>query len=117
MRLSPPAVLLALLLLTPTACTTPPSTAEFEVGMSRPELIDRFGEPDRRQSLVKRDEAIWGAIEDFWPQVPSGSSVLIWGYAVEDGTMELYFVDDSPTVDGMGFAPEGAVFEAAESES
>ena len=41
-----------------------------------------------------------------------GSTVEIWAYRVQGGTVELYFVDGSAGVQGMGFAPVGAVFEA-----
>ncbi len=107
---------IALLIAAP-ACTKPMSAAEFDAGMSRQEVIDRFGEPDRRQTIVKRDEAIWGAIEDFWQQVPTDSTVLIWTYPVDGGSVELYFIGESMTVDGVGFAPEGAVFESTDASS
>ena len=41
-----------------------------------------------------------------------GSSVEVWVYRVEGGSVELYFIDASERVQGTGFAPEGAVFEA-----
>jgi len=41
-----------------------------------------------------------------------GSSVEIWAYRVQGGSVELYFVDESARVQGVGFAPLGAVFEA-----
>lgn len=40
------------------------------------------------------------------------SQVEIWAYEVEGGTVELYFIDASERVQGGGFAPHGAVFEA-----
>jgi hypothetical protein len=55
---------------------------------------------------------------------PNGSEVEIWYYSTRveqagddgsvaaDGTTEVYFVDGSDTVQGIGFAPEGAVFES-----
>jgi hypothetical protein len=106
------------------ACYSAPDHAEFTVGMSRAGVIERFGEPDRKQVLRKSDELIWGAIESFWAEVPTGSEVEIWSYsarvelvgddgsAFSNGTTELYFVDGSDRVRGVGFAPEGAVFES-----
>ena len=39
------------------------------------------------------------------------SRVTIWSYPVEGGAVELYFVDDSDNVEGIGFFAEGAVYE------
>lgn len=96
----------------PLACTTPSGEAAFEVGMSREAVVERFGAPQRHTSIRKTDEPIWGAIEDFWETVPVGSLIEIWYYAVEGGTVELYFVDGAEAVGGKAFAPEGAVYEA-----
>jgi hypothetical protein len=106
------------------ACYSAPDHTWFTTGMSRASVIERFGEPDRKQTLRKTDEFIWGAIESFWPEVPTGSEVEIWYYSTrvelagddvsvaDDGTTEVYFVDGSDTVQGIGFAPRGAVFES-----
>lgn len=101
-----------------------PHHEDFAVGMSREDVLARFGEPIRTQDFVKSDEAIWGPIEDFWPHVPVGSRVEVWafpssmslespdGSSTQEGQTELYFVDDSDTVDGIGFHFEGAVYES-----
>ncbi len=114
----------ALLMVGAVACYSPPHHAEFAVGMTRAEVIGRFGEPERKDTLRKTDESIWGAIESFWSEVPMGSEVEIWFYSTPvevadgaesgaaEGTTELYFVDGSDTVSGIGFAPRGAVFES-----
>jgi len=98
--------------------------AEFTVGMNRSEILSRFGEPQRKQSLAKSGEPIWGAIEDFWQQVPLNATVEIWAYDTvmtvtagesqfdQRGQTELYFIDASPTVDGIGFHVEGTVYES-----
>ena len=109
-----------------TACgSRPPQHSEFTIGMSRSEILEKFGDPQRRQSLTKSGEAIWGAIEEFWPHVPQGARVEIWGYesrmVLKDGASEfdqlgqteLYFVNDSDTVSGIGFHIKGAVYEAS----
>jgi hypothetical protein len=101
------------------ACYSPPHHTEFTVGMTRAEIIGQFGEPERKDTLQKTGEPIWGAIESFWSDVPLGSEVEIWFYPTADGaesgtakgTTELYFVDGSDRVRGIGFAPRGAVFE------
>ena len=100
-----------------TGCSTLPPDDAFEIGMSRDEVVSRFGEPHRRTSIRKTEAPIWGAIETFWDTVPVGSLIEIWAYPAQGGTVELYFVDGSDTVQGTGFAPEGAVFEAAPKNS
>lgn len=87
-----------------------PVPSAFRVGMSRAMLVAEFGEPESRRSLVKSQEHVWGPIEDFWSSLPDGARVEIWRYPAAGGTVELYFVDGSPRVQGTGFAPEGAVF-------
>lgn len=95
-----------------TGCDAPPRAEDFRVGATRSEVLEAFGAPSRTQSLRKVDAAIWGPIEDFWPRVPDGSRVDVWTYRVDGGDLELYFIDGSERVQGLGFAPEGAVFEA-----
>lgn len=94
-------------------CGDLPAPGDFQVGASRSEILAAHGAPARKQSLTKTGPAVWGPIEDFWPRVPLGSSVEIWDYPVEGGTLELYFVEGSERVQATGFAPEGAVFEGA----
>lgn len=94
-------------------CSAPPPGDAFETGMSRDEVVARFGEPRRQTAIRKTEAPIWGAIESFWDTAPMGSLIEIWEYPAQGGTVELYFVDGSDTVRGTGFAPEGAVFEAA----
>ena len=93
------------------ACSNTPSPGDFRVGATRAEIVEVFGAPVRKQTIVKKGNAIWGPIEDFWSRVPLDSTVEVWAYRVEGGAIELYFVDESDQVQGTGFAPEGAVFE------
>ncbi len=95
-----------------------PRHEDFAVGMSHAEITAQFGEPDRTQNLTKSDENIWGPIESFWPKVPMGATVEIWLFestpsSGEAGRTELYFVNASDTVDGIGFQIEGAVYEGS----
>lgn len=94
------------------ACSNTPRPSDFRVGATREEVLESFGAPSREQSFFKTGEAIWGPIEEFWSQVPLNSTVEVWAYRVEGGSVELYFVDESERVQGTGFAPDGAVFEA-----
>lgn len=91
-------------------CESGPQLSDFRVGMSRHEVVAQFGEPQGRQSLVKSNPSIWGPIETFWATVPQGARVEIWSYPVAEGTVELYFVEGSPDVQGIGFGPTGAVY-------
>jgi hypothetical protein len=59
---------------------------------------------------------IWGAIETFWPSVPTGSSVEVCSYPSQHSSMgsghtELYYIDGSAVVNGVGFSPHGVVYE------
>jgi hypothetical protein len=105
-------ILFAVSLVLGLACSSTPMPSDFHIGATREELLESFGAPSRKQSFLKRDDAIWGAIEDFWFQVPLDSTVEVWAYRVQGGTIELYFVDSSQRVQGTGFAPDGVVFEA-----
>jgi hypothetical protein len=78
--------------------------------MSRQEVLAAFGEPRRRDVLVKSGTPVFGPIETFWSTVSPGARVEIWSYPATGGTVELYFVDDSSEVEGTGFAAEGAVY-------
>ncbi len=73
--------------------------------------------------MRKSSGAVWGPIEDFWSAVPLGGDVEIWFYRstaalVEgdasrtEGMTELYFVNGAPAVSGLGFAPDGVVYES-----
>jgi hypothetical protein len=95
-------------------CSRPaelPAPSEFRIGATRAEILEAFGPPFREQTFYKTGDAIWGSIEEFWPQVSAGSTVEVWSYLVQAGTLELYFIDSSPHVQGKGLAPTGAVFE------
>ena len=94
-----------------------PRSSAFEIGMTRAEVVARFGEPDDKRVLVRADHDVWGPIEGFWPGLPIGAEVEIWYYRsrapsdqvapeLQYGTTELYFVDGSGTVRGRGFAPD-----------
>jgi hypothetical protein len=96
-------------------CAPLPDAAQFQPGLSRAQLLDRFGPPAHRKSFHKTGEGIWGPIENFWPSVPRGRTVEIWTYPVHGGSVELYFVDGSERVQGAEFSPEGAVYEGGRS--
>jgi len=101
-----------------------PGHSEFSVGMTRSEVLHRFGQPQQTQTLTKSGESIWGPIEEYWSQVPMGARVEIWSYdshmdsmhdggtSEQRGQTRLYFVNESDEVTGIGFHVEGgAVYE------
>ena len=99
-----------------------PPHADFRAGMRREEVRQRFGEPLRLRELRKTGAPVWGPIEDFWSRVPAGGRVEVWHYrslhvleveggAPVAGTTELYFLDGAAEVTGLGFAPDGVVYE------
>ncbi len=92
------------------SCARLPEANEFHVGLTRTQLLDRYGQPAQTQRFHKTGDNIFGPIEEFWPKIPRGSMVEIWAYRVTNGTVELYFIDGAQQVQGTGFAPTGAVF-------
>jgi len=93
--------------------------------MTRDEVLEKFGKPERSQVMTKSGEAIWGPIEEYWAEIPLGAKVEIWGFKSEitmeapegnykqAGQTELYFVSDSDKINGLGFYIEGAVYEGS----
>ena len=108
----------ALLLCLASCAPTAPRQAELTVGMTRADVLSVRGDPVRQSTLKKQSEPIWGPIESFWSGVPMGSTVEIWAYDTEPGEggearqIELYFVDDSDRVAGIGLHVEGVAYEA-----
>lgn len=102
-----------------------PDHSQFAIGMTRAEIRSEFGNPQRTQVLTKTGDQIWGPIEDYWPQVPQGATVEIWSYDSrmtfsdddnefeQPGQTQLYFINDSNEVSGIGFHIEGAVYEGS----
>ncbi len=100
-----------------------PSHNEFTIGMTRSEILNKFGKP--QQTLTKTGEPIWGPIEDYWREVPMGATVAIWSYdsrmiaegrsgtSEQRGQTELYFVNELNKVTGMGFHFAGVVYESS----
>ncbi len=109
-RFSCYSALFALVASTILACSDLPGPDAFKAGVSREQLLETYGTPSREQTFIKKDEAIWGPIEDFWVRVPLNSSVEVWTYRVKGGSIELYFIDKSAEVQGTGFAPDGVDF-------
>lgn len=93
--------------------------------MKRAAILSQFGSPDVKRTLFKTASIIWGPMEGLWCEVPLGAKIEIWMYRSQTqleagsskhaaGTTELYFVNDSIAVDGIGFVPDGVVYEAGD---
>ena len=96
-----------------------PNHSDFEIGVSRKEITNQFGKPVKITRLAKTTEHIWGAIESYWYEVPIGSEIEIWVYRSKQkgetttgasGETQLYFLNGSNTVTGVGFHGNGAVY-------
>lgn len=117
-------IFLILIVFIASCADTTPLHSEFHIGISREEITSRYGVPTRIQTFTKQGQAIWGPIEDYWDQVPQGSTIEIWAYRskinlegadesyAETGETELYFVNSSNTVNAIGFHLDGAVYES-----
>jgi hypothetical protein len=95
-----------------------PAYSDFKIGAFREQVLAEYGEPKQTTVFHKTDDRIWGAIETFWLTVPMGSSVEVWSYpsqhsSMGQGNTELYYVDYSATVNGLGFSPKGVVYESS----
>ena len=121
-RLIIPFYLISLFFLVSCTGESRPSHSDFNIGMNRADLRATFGEPSNSQSMTKTTSHIFGPIEDFWYKVPDGSKIEIWSYDSyafsysegreyrQAGQTELYFLNDSELVDGIGFHDEDAVY-------
>jgi hypothetical protein len=93
-----------------------PAHSDFKIGASREQVLREYGEPRQITEFHKTGNQIWGAIETFWLKVPMGSSVEVWSYpsqqSIGHGDTELYFIDDSAMVNGVGFSPKGVIYES-----
>lgn len=93
-----------------------PMHSDFHAGMNQSNIRSQFGEPVQITTFIKRDEAIWGAIETYWSGLPVGSTVEAWSYESESpmgkGHTELYFLNGASEVSGIGFSPKGVVYES-----
>lgn len=121
-RLLAPILLALLSGLALPACEERPPHSRFELGATRAELRERFGEPAQIREIWKTGGAVSGPIESFWSRVPDGGRVEIWSYPSRHawtresgeeraGRTELYFLDDADAVAGIAFAPAGVVYE------
>jgi hypothetical protein len=93
--------------------------------MTRDEVLEKFGKPQSTQLMTKSGEGVWGAIEEYWAEIPLGAKVELWRFDSEivmeapegnykqAGQTELCFVDDSDKVNGLGFYIKGAVYEGS----
>ena len=83
----------------------------IEVGMKKIQVLNLLGPADVRNTFVKQTEQIWGPQEAWWDQVQMGDSLESWLYIYPDeGTLYVYFLNESNSVSFMAFTPEGVVY-------
>lgn len=85
----------------------PPQVA---VGTSKADVLKRLGQPDERATIVKQQEAIWGPSGAWWHTLEMGDNVEIWSYLFPHGTLQLYFLRGSETVDYEAFIDKDVVY-------
>jgi len=93
-----------------------PLHSDFRIGMNQADIRSQFGDPVQVTTFHKKNDSIWGAIETYWGTMPPGSTVVVWSYESESqtgkGRTELYFLNGAVEVSGIGFSPEGVVYES-----
>ena len=88
--------------------------ARVEVGQSKDAIRGILGEPDETTTHTKQNEHIWGPEEAFWDEIAMGAELEVWTYRLDDGQLNLYFVDGSDELSFRAFAPTGVVYESAD---
>lgn len=81
-----------------------------EIGQEKQEIIKVIGEPAEKEIITKQNESIWGSEEEFWSEIPMGTSLEVWSYEDEQGQLNLYFVEGSNRLGYKAFAPKGVVY-------
>jgi hypothetical protein len=74
------------------------------------DVLERLGQPDERETIVKQHESIWGPPEEWWHTLEMGDSVEIWSYLFPQGTLQLYFLRGSETVEYEAFMDKDIVY-------
>ena len=85
----------------------PPQVA---AGTSKADVLETLGEPDSRETMVKQQESMWGPPEAWWHTLEMGDTVEIWSYLFPEGTLQLYFLQGSKTVDYQAFLDNDVVY-------
>ncbi len=110
------AVTLAAIVSSLVACSSTDATLQTDepphvwVGTSKADAVARLGQPDESKTIVKQQEHIWGPAEDFWYTLDMGDSIEIWTYKSPQGTLQLYFLRGSETVDYEAFVDKDIVY-------
>lgn len=70
------------------------------MGVDQSYLIEKLGKADEIEELVRREEHVFGPIEDLWYKIKMGEKIITWKYETRDGRKEFYFMNDSTEVVG-----------------
>ena len=67
-------------------------------GLTKAEVRQQLSEPQKIETIVKRDAHMFGPIEAIWDKVPVGEKIEAWTYEAADGSKTLYFLPASDQV-------------------
>jgi hypothetical protein len=79
-------------------CGRAPLEKTHLTGLTKAEVRQQLGEPQKIEAIVKRDAHMFGPIEAIWDKVPVGEKIEAWTYAAKDGSKTLYFLPTSDKV-------------------
>ena len=96
-------LILAIVLVSISGCQSKNLENRTFTGMTKSEVVQELGEPDKIEELTKSTEYIFGPVEGLWDQIEMGDKIVIWTYETSVGYKELYFLNDLPEVAGEFF--------------
>lgn len=86
---------LALVVISMAGCQGRDLAERTFIGMTKSDIVQELGEPDKIEELTKNTEFIFGPMEGLWDQIEMGDKIVIWTYETDIGYKELYFLNDS----------------------
>ena len=72
--------ILAVVLVSITGCQSRNLEDRMFTGMTKSEVVQELGEPDKIEELAKSTEYIFGPVEGLWDQIEMGDKIVIWIY-------------------------------------
>ncbi len=83
-----------------------------KAGQTKKQVEKLLGKPYKHDTFEKSNEQVWGPEEDFWYEIPMGTTLEVWSYKYEQGHLNVYFTEGDSTVSYTAFAPEGINYES-----
>ena len=93
-------ITLSMMLVLMTGCQSVGLAERTFIGMTKTDVVQELGEPDKIEEMTKSTEYIFGPFENLWDQIQIGDKIVIWTYEDKTGYKELYFINDSSEVTG-----------------